>query len=52
MKTRGCYFLFFLILCVVAGCKGTSSPSTASGTDEYAGACEGGKSESYFVGGL
>ena len=45
MKTRGCYFLFFLILCVVAGCKGTSSPSTASGTDEYAGACEGEKAK-------
>lgn len=34
-----------LILCVVVGCKGTSSPSTASETDEYAGTCEGEKAK-------
>lgn len=39
MKTRGSYILYLLILCVVVGCKGTSSPSTASETDEYAGTC-------------
>lgn len=43
MKTRGSYILYLLILCVVVGCKGTSSPSTASETDEYAGTCEGEK---------
>ena len=45
MKTRGSYILYLLILCVVVGCKGTSSPSTASETDEYAGTCEGEKAK-------
>ena len=33
------------LLCVVVGCKGTSSPSTASEPDEYAGTCEGEKAK-------
>lgn len=33
------------ILCAVVGCKGTSSPSTASETDKYAGTCEGEKAK-------
>ena len=37
MKIRGGYILYLLILCAVVGCKGTSSPSTASETDKYAG---------------
>ena len=45
MKTRGSYILYLLILYVVVGCKGTSSPSTASETDEYAGTCEGEKAK-------
>ena len=40
MKIRGGYILYLLILCAVVGCKGTSSPSTASETDKYAGTCE------------
>lgn len=43
MKIRGGYILYLLILCAVVGCKGTSSPSTASETDKYAGTCEGKK---------
>ena len=43
MKIRGGYILYLLILCAVVGCKGTSSPSTASETDKYAGTCEGEK---------
>ena len=45
MKTRGSYILYLLILCAVVGCKGTSSPSTASETDKYAGTCEGEKAK-------
>ena len=45
MKIRGGYILYLLILCVVVGCKGTSSPSTASETDKYAGTCEGEKAK-------
>ena len=48
MKTRGSYILYLLILCVVVGCKGTSSPSTASETDEYAGTCEGKKRKPFW----
>ena len=45
MKIRGGYILYLLILCAVVGCKGTSSPSTASETDKYAGTCEGEKAK-------
>lgn len=45
MKIRGGYILYLLILCAVVGCKGTSSPSTVSETDKYAGTCEGEKAK-------
>lgn len=45
MKIRGGYILFLLISCAVVGCKGTSSPSAASETDEYAGMYEGEKAK-------
>lgn len=52
MKIRGGYILYLLILCAVVGCKGTSSPSTASETDKYAGTCEGEKAKAILWGGL
>lgn len=41
MKTRWYYLLAVWMVCAAAGCKGTSSPSEAAGTDGYDGGCKG-----------
>ena len=45
MKIRVGYILYLLILSAVVRCKGTSSPSTASEKDKYAGTGEGEKAK-------
>ena len=45
MKTRWNCLLILFIFCVAASCKGPSSPSATTKTDEYAGGCEGEKAK-------